>query len=109
MLTATLAVAPIYSFRLTSRNKTDRAAQAAAFELVGRAAHNLILHFALKLAVRGEEARRLLRITVSAVSGNAFYIWAYGYDDANPVTGFQVATWRGGHDHFAGAQPVLDD
>jgi hypothetical protein len=109
MLAATLAMAPIYSLRLTSRNKTDCAAQAAAFELVGRAAHNLILHFALKLAVRGEEARRLLRITVSAVSGNAFYIWAYGYDDANPVTGFQVATWRGGHDHFAGAQPVLDD
>src|SRR6516162_6845445 len=41
MLTATLAMAPIYSLRLTARNKTDRAAQAAAFELVGRAAHDL--------------------------------------------------------------------
>jgi hypothetical protein len=66
MLTATLAMAPIYSLRLTSRNKTDRAAQAAAFELVGRAAHNLILHSALKL-VRGEEARRLLWVVPTAI------------------------------------------
>jgi hypothetical protein len=43
MLAATFTMAPIYSRRLTSRNETDRAAQAAAFELVGRAAHNLIL------------------------------------------------------------------
>ena len=41
MLTATLTMAPIDSFRLTSRNKTDRAAQAATFELVGRAVHDL--------------------------------------------------------------------
>jgi len=39
MLAATLAMAPINSFWLTSRRKTDRAAQAAAFELVGRASH----------------------------------------------------------------------
>jgi len=39
MLTATLAVVPIYSLRLTSRHKTDRAAQAAAFELVSRTGH----------------------------------------------------------------------
>ena len=50
MLATTLAMAPIYSLRLTSRNKTNRAAQAAAFELVCRAAHNLRLHFALRLA-----------------------------------------------------------
>jgi len=43
MLTTTLAVAPIYALRLTSRDKTDRAAQAATFKLVGRAAHDLIL------------------------------------------------------------------
>jgi hypothetical protein len=39
---ATLAMAPVDSLRFTSRNKTDRAAQAAAFELVGGAAHRLI-------------------------------------------------------------------
>ena len=39
MLAATLAMAPINSLRLTSRRKTDGAAQAAAFELVGRASH----------------------------------------------------------------------
>jgi hypothetical protein len=48
MLAATLAVAPIYSLRLTSRNNANRAAQAATFELVGRAAHNLILHASWK-------------------------------------------------------------
>jgi hypothetical protein len=41
MLAATLTMAPIHSFRLTSRNKTDSAAQATAFELVRGAAHNL--------------------------------------------------------------------
>lgn len=41
MLTATLTMAPIYAFRLTSRDETHRAAQAAAFELVGCAAHHL--------------------------------------------------------------------
>ena len=43
MLAATLTMAPIHSFRLTSRNKTDRAAQATTFELLGCATHNLIL------------------------------------------------------------------
>jgi hypothetical protein len=47
MLTATLTMTPIYSFGLTSRNKTDRAAQAAAFESVGRPAH-MILHSGLR-------------------------------------------------------------
>src|SRR5262249_1689314 len=41
MLTATLAMAPINAFRLTSGNKTDGAAEAAAFVLVGRATHDL--------------------------------------------------------------------
>src|SRR5262249_24125300 len=44
MLTATLAVAPIYALRLAGRNKTDRVAKTATFELLGRAAHDLILH-----------------------------------------------------------------
>src|SRR5215472_9774596 len=39
MLTATLAMTPINSFRLTSRQKTDRAAQAATFEFLSRASH----------------------------------------------------------------------
>jgi hypothetical protein len=39
MLTATLAMAPIYSLRLTSRDETDRAAQAATLEFVSRAGH----------------------------------------------------------------------
>lgn len=41
MLAATLTMAPIYSFRLTSRNKTNSTAEAATFELVGRVAHSL--------------------------------------------------------------------
>ena len=45
MLSATLAMAPIYSLRLTRRHKADRTAQAAAFELVCHAAHNPILPF----------------------------------------------------------------
>ena len=43
MLTATLAMAPIYAFRLTCRSKTHGAAEALTL-LVGRAAHDLILH-----------------------------------------------------------------
>jgi hypothetical protein len=35
MFAATLTMTPIYSFWLTARNKTDRTAQAAAFELAG--------------------------------------------------------------------------
>ncbi len=45
MLSATLAMAPIYSLRLTRCHKADRTAQAAAFELVCHAAHNPILPF----------------------------------------------------------------
>jgi hypothetical protein len=44
MLATTLAVAPIYPFRLTCRSKAHRAAEALTFELVRRAAHDLILH-----------------------------------------------------------------
>jgi hypothetical protein len=44
MLATTLAMAPIYSLRLAGSAETDRTAQAATFELVGRAAHDLILH-----------------------------------------------------------------
>src|SRR6516162_9179355 len=44
MPAATLAVAPIYALWLTCRSKTHRAAEAPTFELVGRAAHDLILH-----------------------------------------------------------------
>jgi hypothetical protein len=40
VLAATLTVAPIHPFRLTGRNKTDRAAQATTFELLGYATHN---------------------------------------------------------------------
>jgi hypothetical protein len=43
VLAATLTMAPIHSFRLTSRNKTNRTAQATTFELVGCGTHNLIL------------------------------------------------------------------
>jgi hypothetical protein len=39
VLAATLTMAPIYSFRFASRDKTDRAAQAATFELVIRVGH----------------------------------------------------------------------
>lgn len=44
MLTTTLAMAPIYSLRLTGCSKTDSTAQAATFELVSRAGHHPILH-----------------------------------------------------------------
>jgi hypothetical protein len=50
MLAATLTMAPIDSLRLASRNKTDRTAQAATLKSLGRAAHNLLLQFILKLA-----------------------------------------------------------
>jgi hypothetical protein len=40
---ATLAMAPIDSLWFTGRNETNRATQTATFELLGRAAHNLIL------------------------------------------------------------------
>jgi hypothetical protein len=50
--TTTLAMAPIDPCRLARSDKTDRATQAATFELVGRAAHNLMLHIVLELVVR---------------------------------------------------------
>src|SRR5262249_39802723 len=43
----TLAMAPIDPLRLTGRNKADCAAQAAAFKLLGGAAHDLILRLCL--------------------------------------------------------------
>ena len=43
MPSTTLAMTPIYPLRFTSRDKTDRTAQAATFKLLRRAAHNLIL------------------------------------------------------------------
>jgi hypothetical protein len=57
MLTATSTMAPIHSFRLTSRNKADSAAQATAFELVSRAAHNLILPLVLQSVTRLQRSR----------------------------------------------------
>jgi hypothetical protein len=53
VLAATLTMAPIHSFWLTSRNKTDSAAQATTFESLGCATHNLIL--SSKLARRLED------------------------------------------------------
>jgi hypothetical protein len=41
MLATALAVTPIYPLRLTSRDKTHRTAEAATFELLDRAAHDL--------------------------------------------------------------------
>ena len=43
MASTTLAVTPIYRLGLTGRDKADRAAEAATFELLGRIAHDLIL------------------------------------------------------------------
>ena len=43
VLAAALTMAPIDTFRSTSRIKTDRTAQATTFELLGCATHNLIL------------------------------------------------------------------
>jgi len=43
MLSATLAMTPIYPLGLTGRDKTDRTAQTATFKLLGRAAHALSL------------------------------------------------------------------
>src|SRR5262249_49637528 len=40
MPATTLAMTPIYPFRFTSGDKTDRPAQAATFKLLGRAAHD---------------------------------------------------------------------
>ena len=42
VLAATLTMAPIHSFGLAGRNKTDGTAQATTFELVGCGAHTLI-------------------------------------------------------------------
>jgi hypothetical protein len=39
-----MAVVPIYALRLACRSKTHRATEAPTFELVGRAAYDLILH-----------------------------------------------------------------
>ena len=50
MLAATFAMAPINTLGTASRNKTDRAAQAAALKLVASNAHNPILPFVLNLA-----------------------------------------------------------
>jgi hypothetical protein len=44
MLAAALTVAPIDAFRLPHCDKPHRAAQAAAFELLSCAAHNLTLY-----------------------------------------------------------------
>jgi hypothetical protein len=41
MLSTTLAMTPIYPLRLTGRDKTDRTAEAATFELLDRDAHDL--------------------------------------------------------------------
>jgi hypothetical protein len=61
MLAATLAVAPIYALRFTCRSKTDRATQATTLELVGRAAHDLILHLGLRSVITSpKELARLL-------------------------------------------------
>src|SRR5436305_10726257 len=43
MLPTTLAMAPRHPFRLAGSDEAHRAAEAATFELFGRAAHNLIL------------------------------------------------------------------
>ena len=43
MPSTTLAMTPIYALGLTSRDKTDRAAQTATFKLLGCVAHDLIL------------------------------------------------------------------
>jgi hypothetical protein len=51
MPAATFTMAPIDSFGLTGRNEMDRAAQAAAFELAGRAAHDFNPPFLLEEAV----------------------------------------------------------
>jgi hypothetical protein len=43
MPSTTLAMTPVYSLGLAGRDKTDRAAQTAAFKLLGCAVHDLIL------------------------------------------------------------------
>jgi hypothetical protein len=48
MLSTTLAMTPIYPVWLTGRDKTDRTAEAATFELLDRVAHDLILRFHLE-------------------------------------------------------------
>jgi hypothetical protein len=48
MLSTTLAMTPIYPLRLASRDKTDRPAKAATFELLDRAAHDWILRTSFK-------------------------------------------------------------
>ena len=63
-------MAPIDPLRLTSRDKTDRAAQAATFELVGRAAHNLILHVILESVKRSQETMPLSRVVTAAIIPN---------------------------------------
>ena len=63
-------MAPIDPLRLTSRDKTDRAAQAATFELVGRAAHNLILHVVLESVKRSQETMPLSRVVTAAIIPN---------------------------------------
>jgi hypothetical protein len=60
-------MAPIDPFRLTSRDKTDRAAQAATFELVGRAAHNLILHVVLESVSTSQKAMPPSRVVATPI------------------------------------------
>ena len=44
VLSTALAMAPIFPFRFASGDKADCSAETAAFELLDRTAHNLILH-----------------------------------------------------------------
>src|SRR5438046_1711409 len=97
-------MAPIDPLRLTSRDKTDRAAQAATFELVGRAAHNLILHVVLESVRRSQETLPLLvssprrSYRIIACSGAASH--------PRPNVGLRVANaGAGSQTDFGSAEP----
>src|SRR5216684_3700432 len=81
-----LAIAPIYPLRLTGRDKTDRTAEAATFELLDRAAHNLILPPRSRRAEnykpvvlsysRAKQASKIVRRRVRRKSSSSRRRWA---------------------------------
>ena len=59
VLSTTLAMTPICPLRLAGRDKTDRTTEAATFELLDRAAHNLILPFGLESVSQSQKKTAL--------------------------------------------------
>jgi hypothetical protein len=78
MLWTTLAMAPIYPLRLTSRDKTDRTTEAATFGLIDRAAHDPILPFSAWSQLVSREKRQRFVPVVTDLHLRRPGIWVPG-------------------------------